>query len=550
MLEIMKPYSWPIIPLAISFSLIAQVATYTASPDGNLRGDLLLANGKIHTQSQNNELVSVIAIRDGRIVYVGDSEVDARKEVDDSVPYVDLGGRVVVPGLIDCHNHIVLLGNRPGYHIPLENAYSIADVQETYQSRAEVVPNGSFITTIGGFHPNQFQERRLPTLEEMDNAVPSHPIFISYGFAGAAVTNSLGKVFFEALEDPPTIDADGNIAFGTENGKALLALRQQLTFEDRLRGVADAMAYAASLGVTTHLDQGAFPATGTPADGAANEDLYRMHLPWLRTYDDTQGIIRLRINFLHMDDTIDVPTVQQRLLNSFQFFGNDMVRTGSIGEYATADYSGGPIFEEAGLRIAQAGWRLEVHSLTGTDYQTQIQAFETIDSAQNITDLRWVIAHVPQINEEYLDRLKKLGGGVNLSGWNYLAGSGPNAGPPYRSIVDNGIPAGIGGDGMQIAPLNPWVQAYYATTGKNALGTQINEGQQISRDEVLRLYTRANQWFLGKPDDQLLGAIEVGRLGDVVVLNEDYFTVPDEGLKDLRSVLTVVGGVVVHDTLR
>ncbi|KAI4862446.1 hypothetical protein F4820DRAFT_430435 [Hypoxylon rubiginosum] len=546
----MKLGSWPVLCLGILFAPIAPVAAYTASRDGNLRGNLLLTNGKIHTQSDSNDIVSVVAIQDGRIVYVGDSEEDARKEVDDSVPHVDLGGKLAVPGLIDCHNHIVLMGNRPGYHTPLENAYSIADVQGAYQSRAETAPGGSFITTIGGFHPNQFQETRLPTLKEMDDAVPSHPVFISYGFAGPAVTNSLGKTFFEALEDPPTIDTDGNIAFGTENGKALLALRQQLTFEDRKRGVADAMAYAASLGVTTHLDQGAFAATGTPQDGAASEDLYSMHLPWLRVYDDGEGIIRLRINFLHMDDTADVPTVQQRLLNTYQFFGNDMVRTGSIGEFATADYAGGPVFEEAALRIARAGWRLEVHSLTGTDYQTQIQAFERVDAGQNVTDLRWVIAHVPLITEEYLDRLKKLGGGVNLSGWMYLAGTGPNAGPPYRTIVDNGIPAGMGGDGMQIAPMNPWVQAYYATTGKNALGEQINEGQQISREEALRLYTRANQWFLGKPDEELLGAIEVGRLGDVVVLNEDYFTVPDDGLKDLRSVLTVVSGVVVHDELR
>ncbi|KAI0179474.1 hypothetical protein GGR52DRAFT_308077 [Hypoxylon sp. FL1284] len=542
----MKLDNWPLVCLGVSLAPIASVAAYAG---GDLRGDLLLANGEIHTQSQSNKIASVVAIQDGIIVYVGDSEEDARKTVDDSVPYVDLGGKVVVPGLIDCHNHIVLLGNRPGYHTPLENAYSVADVQETYQSRAETVPNGSFITTIGGFHPNQFQEGRLPTMKEMDEAVPNHPVFISFGFSGAAVTNSLGKTFFEALEDPPAIDADGNIASGTENGKALLALRQQLTFEDRVRGVGDAMAYAASLGVTTHLDQGAFAATGTPADGAASEDLYKMHLPWLRVYDDGQGIIRLRTNFLHMDDTEDVPTVQQRLLNSFQFFGNDMVRTGSIGEFVVADYTGGPIFEEAGRRIAEAGWRLEVHSLTGTDFQTQIESFENIDSAQNITGLRWVLAHVPMINEEFLDRLKKLGGGVNLSGWNYLAGTSPTAGPPYRTIVDNGIPAGMGGDGMQIAPLNPWIHAYHATTGKNALGDQINEGQQISREEVLHLYTRANQWFLGKPDEQLLGAIEVGRLGDVVVLNEDYFTVPDEGLKDLRSALTVVGGVVVHDTL-
>ncbi|KAM0816948.1 hypothetical protein AB5N19_02750 [Seiridium cardinale] len=99
------------------------------------------------------------------------------------------------------------------------------------------------------------------------------------------------------------------------------------------------------------------------------------------------------------------------------------------------------------------------------------------------------------------------------------------------------MPAGIGADGMQIAPMSPWVHACYATTGKNALGEQINGGQQISRKKFLYLHTRANQRFPKGPDEYLLGAIEVGRLGGIVVLNDDYFNVPDEQLKTIKSVL-------------
>jgi len=534
--------------LTILLFICPENSVYGATKtDGALRGDLILRNGEIHTMNEGGEVSSVIGIKEGIVVYVGESETEALDKFKVIPSIIDLQGHLAIPGLIDCHNHIVLLGNRPGYHTPLENAYSVADVQNTYSLRASNVHEGSFITTIGGFHPNQFSERRLPTLEELDEAVPNNPAFVSYSFAGPATTNSLGKAFFESSADPPAISANGSITSGLNNGKALLALRKQLTFADRKRGVHDAMAYAVSVGVTTHLDQGAFPATGTPADGAANEDLYAMHLPWLSVYDEEGGIIRLRINFLHMDDNIEVPTVQQRLLNTFKLFGNDMVRTGGIGEFITTDYAGGPFFTAAAQRIAAAGWRLEVHSLTGTDFQTQIQTYESINANNSVEDLRWVVAHVPQITPEYLQRLKRLGGGVNLSGWQYLAGTGPQAGPPFKDILTSGIPAGIGADGMQIAPLNPWIHAYYATTGKNALGQQINPGQQISRQELLHLYTRANQWFLGGKDEQLLGSLEVGRLGDVVVLNDDYFTVPEEQLKELRSILTVVGGKIVHD---
>jgi predicted amidohydrolase YtcJ len=516
--------------------------------EGTLRADLVLYNGRIHTMDARNRVASVVAIQDGKIVYVGNDDRAARRGFEGNPRTVNLRGRVAVPGLIDCHNHIVLMGNRPGYHTPLENAYSVADVQNTYRQRAREVPRGKFVTTIGGFHFNQFSEVRLPTLAELDKALPNHPAYISIGFSGPSVTNSLGKKFFEAAALPVTVGADGSIASGTETGKATLALRKTLTFEDRKRSVVDAMAYAASMGITTHLDQGAFQATGTPSDGAAHEDNYRMQLPFLSIYDEGRGTVRLRINFLHQDTDTNVTTLQQRLLNTFKFFGNDMVRTGAIGEFIAASYFGGPVFLEAARRSAQAGWRIEVHSLSATDFQSQIQAFEAVNAETSVRDLRWVVAHVPQINQEYLNRLKAIGGGVNLTGWQYLAGNGPQSGPPFRLIVDNGIPAGMSSDGMQIAPMNPWIHAYYATTGKNARGAQINPGQQISRQELLALYTRANQWFLGGEDERLLGSLEVGRLGDVVVLSDDYFTVPAEKLKKIRSVLTVVGGAVVHNT--
>lgn len=166
---------------------------------------------------------------------------------------INLRRRVATPGLIDCHNHIVLLGNRPGHHTPLERAFTLAEVLDTYHRRASAVPHGDFITTIGGFAPLQFQENRFPTLAELDNAVPDHPVFISTGFTGPAVTNSLGKAFFEGLPGNTSVSvaANGSIAGGIENGKALLSLRQRLTFGDRVRSARDAMAYAASLGVTT-----------------------------------------------------------------------------------------------------------------------------------------------------------------------------------------------------------------------------------------------------------------------------------------------------------
>jgi len=237
------------------------------------------------------------------------------------------------------------------------------------------------------------------------------------------------------------------------------------------------------------------------------------------------------------------------------------VKTGGIGEFIAQGTAVPGRFLEAARKVAKAGWRAEVHSLgrrasatsAPPDYELEITAFETVNAEFPgvVGSKRWVIAHVPGITQEWINRLKAIGGGLSLTGWQFLAGGvqtnpiAPYAGPPFRMIVDSGINSGMSSDGMQIAPMNPWIHMYFATTGINARGVLINGGQQISRQEVLRLYTRDNGWFVREEDQ--LGSIEVGKLADLVVLNHDYFSVANEDLKRIRSVLTVVGGNIVHD---
>src|SRR5437773_2930103 len=164
-------------------------------PPSNEAPDTVFVNGKIHTMDDENTVVSAVSIRDGRFAEVGNA---SRPHHGPNTRVIDLRGRTVVPGIIDNHNHIVLMGNRPGYHTPLENAYSIPDVQTIYAARAAGIPRDAWITTIGGFHSNHFAEVRLPTLAELDTAVPNNPAFIEIGFTGPATTNSAGKSIFES----------------------------------------------------------------------------------------------------------------------------------------------------------------------------------------------------------------------------------------------------------------------------------------------------------------------------------------------------------------
>jgi hypothetical protein len=515
---------------------------------------LLLTNGVIHTMDDAGTIVDSVRIVDGRFVETGNGLSNTGcGEV------TDLNGRTVVPGLIDNHNHILLLGLRPGHDTRLENATSLEEVVATIGARTQDVPEGEWITAIGGFHRNQFVpapgEPRFPTLEELDAVTPNHPVYIQESFAGPGVTNSPGKAWLESRGI--AIGDNGEVATGQGSNpatQALFALRSIQTPEDQKRGTLDAMRYAASVGITTHLDQGGFPLTGTDADGAANMDPYSGYDAIRDLHIEGRLLNRIRINFLHMEDDPATPQLQARLDNVFPDFGDTMLRTTGIGEFTAGSspviFGATEPWLNGTRRVAEAGWRNENHSLFGNDYQVIIDGWEQVHNeigGDGIANLGWVLAHAPFITEEYAQKLKSLGGGVSvLGGWRYISGTAEQNGPPFRMLAATGIPMGMSSDGMQISPMNPWLGLYYVVTGNNARGETINGDQTLPRNDALRLYTAANRWFLQEDD---LGSIEPGMLADLVVLDRDYFdgeAVPDTDIKQVRSLLTLVGGRVVH----
>src|SRR5215467_2370413 len=225
--------------------------------------DLVFVNGRIHTMDAANRVVSQVVVRDGRFAAVGNN-VPAQGR---GVRRVDLKGKTVIPGLIDAHNHIVLVGNRPGWHTPLEHVFTIPDAIAALKKRAVGVPAGEFITTIGPVAAMQFPDKRLPTLMELDAV--DRPVYIQAAQGGAR-TNSLGKTWLESKG--VTVGADGAIA-GPALNLALKTLRQELlTPETRKRGAHDALQYYAELGITTHRDCGAFHAEGIEG-GIASENV-------------------------------------------------------------------------------------------------------------------------------------------------------------------------------------------------------------------------------------------------------------------------------------
>jgi predicted amidohydrolase YtcJ len=480
-----------------------------------------------------SRVVSQALVRNGRFAAVGDNVV--QRTADTRV--VDLMGKTVIPGIIDAHNHIVLVGNRPGWHTPLEHVFSIPEAIAELNTRAAGVPQGEFITTVGPLAAMQFTERRLPTLAELDAV--DRPVYLQAA-QGGTITNSRGRAWFEAkgIAVPATGAFTGGGFGGGAAGAALQALRRELlTAEARKRTAYGALEYYAKLGITTHRDLGAFHSE-THSNNLAAENTYTMHEPFMALNREGRMPARLRIEFLHQDAANanpPLPTLSERLRNSFPYFGNDWVKTGGIGEF-----TGGGV---EGLRaIARAGWKAEDHALNLNGATQLITLRETVNAEISIKNLRWIISHIPNFTPDLANRAHAMGMGV-LVGWGPTR-TGTDVGPPYRMLMEHAIHKGYHSDGGDITVINPWLNFHTMVTGRNLVGQAILGNQTLTRQETLWLATAANKWFIGEDD---IGSIEAGNHADLVVLDRDYFSVPEDEIRRIQSRLTIIGGRIIYN---
>jgi predicted amidohydrolase YtcJ len=191
--------------------------------------------------------------------------------------------------------------------------------------------------------------------------------------------------------------------------------------------------------------------------------------------------------------------------------------------------------------IAKHGWLLQQHSITLAENDFHLNAFRSITKDYPISQLRWSLLHLQSIDATRLKALQELGAGASAQTWTYLSAGG---GPPFRRIVDSGIRAGVGTDSTNVSALDPWLSLFYMTTGRNLAGALTNESQKITRLEALRLYTEGAAWF--SFDDHHVGSFTEGKFADLAVLSDDYLSVSDEKIRKIESVLTLVGGKIVH----
>jgi len=486
------------------------------TPERITSGDCVLLNGKF--VDGRGVVGSTLTVKNGRIFSVGQAV-----PLGPGAQTIDLGGRTVVPGLFDAHAHYTRAGINPGHEARrIERAFSIAELQEAIALVAAAVPAGEFITCIGGWNHTQFAEGRRPTKAELDTVAPKHPIYISgTGGGTGAITNTAGQTFFSS-KGVNVDDASGVVA---STATAVAALQAGQTPADKLRGTAELNAHANSLGLT-----------GVINASNLEDQEYPLQL-W------RQDRLTLRMRPLFPADSPQ--EAEARILNNFsqggRAVGDDLFRVAGFGERIGGNNTTSPQFEPTARVIAKHRWMLQQHSITLAENDFHLNALKSIAREYPIDGLRWALIPLQSIDAARLMTLKDLGAGASAQTWTYLSAGG---GPPFRRIVDSGIHAGVGTDSTNVSALDPWLSLFYMTTGRNLAGMLTNDTQQISRLEALRLYTEGSAWF--SFDDHQIGSFVEGKYADLAVLSEDYLTVPEQRIRKIESVLTLLTGRIVH----
>jgi len=544
-------------------------ASRTTAGDGPEKADLILFNGNIATQDERRSFVSAVAIKGDRFIAAGsDSEVLQRKGTDWKA--IDLKGRTAIPGLNDSHMHMIRGGLVFNAELRWDGLTSLPEGLRRISDQAKRSQPGQWVRVVGGWSEFQFKERRKPTLDELNDAAPSVPVLVLNVYHDASLNRAALAACGYTKDTPEPVggkierDTQGNPT-GLLVAKpsagilyATVAKAPKLKQPEQFNSTRNFMYELNRFGITSMSDAGG----GNqfyPQDYSVISQLAAQNLLTVRT---SYSLMTQRPTHELEDYTNWSATVRPGA-------GDEFLRVNGAGEtlvYSGADYENfveerpdlppnleGDLIAVVSL-LAQRHFPFRLHATYDESIERFLDIFEAVNEKVPFDGLRWNLDHAETISPRNIDRVRKLGGGIAIQdrmafqGEYFVSQHGEEAArnsPPVLKMLEAGIPVGMGTDATRVASFNPWISLYWLVTGRTMGGTEIRpKADRVGRMEALRLYTMGSAWFSG--EQGLKGSIEVGKLADISVLSDDYFSVPEEEIRDIQSHLTVVGGKVVY----
>ncbi len=553
---------------AAGFSLAAGALPRPARAT-DLAAATILSGGRIATMDAAQPFVEAVALREGRVLAAGSAKA-VMAHRNPATRVIDLRGHTVVPGLNDSHLHVI----RGGLHFNLELRWdgvsSLGEALERLRIQAQNTPPPQWVRVVGGWNEFQFKERRMPTLDELNIAAPETPVFVLHLYDRALLNRAALRVLGYD-EHPPQFDR-GLIerdAKGRATGMLLakpsaailygtLARGPVLSPADRGNSSRHFMRELNRLGVTSAIDAGG-GGQKYPDDYATIQDLARQK----------QMTVRIGYDLFAQKAGEELADFQRWTRMTRPGEGDDFLRMLGAGEnlsWAAADFEN---FLEprpdltAGIEtqlepivrlLAEKRWPFRIHATYDESISRFLSVFERVNREVPLRGLHWFIDHAETISERNLERVRALEGGIAIQhrmafqGEYFVSRYGREVAqrsPPLRRMLQMGLPVGAGTDATRVASYNPWVCLAWLVTGRTVGGMLLYpEENRLSRDEALRLWTRGSAWF--SSEESTKGALVAGQLADLCVLSKDYFSVAESDIATIESVLTVVGGEVVH----
>jgi len=537
------------------------------------KAGLIIYNGKIATMAKASDFAEAIAVKDGLILETGTSKGILQKYKAPTTQVVDALGKTVIPGLNDSHLHLIREGLNYNSELRWDGVATLKRAMQMLKEQAARTPPGVWIKVVGGWNEYQFEEKRQPTIDEINEAVPDKPVFITYLY-GKAFLNKKGietlgytkDTYYEGSELQQ--DANGNltgIMFAKQTPKAIyttLGLTTKLKDEERANSTLQFNRELNRFGLTSVIDA-AGGAQNYPADYVTFLELAK------------KGQLSLRVSYYlfaqqkgkELQDYEKWVAEKKLNKNNNLFVANGYSQEGA-GENLVASAADFENFLEPRIELSpemegdlepiirllvKNMWPFRLHATYGESIDRMLDVFEKVNKEIPFNGLRWFFDHAETITPQELERVKKLNGGVAVQFRMYyqgelykkMYGQPKTQLPPIKIMLELGIPVGMGTDATRISTYNPWMALHWLITGKTLGGMQFWPKEQVlDKFTALQLYTSGSAWFSGEEKNK--GKLVKGMYADFAILTDDYFTLAPDAIRKIESELTVVNGKIVY----
>ncbi|WP_433778539.1 amidohydrolase [Flavobacterium anhuiense] len=564
--------------MKLSFKLIVFLLIISLPVFGqNKKATLIVHNAIIHTLDNKNTVVEAMAVADGKILKTGKSS-EILKLKDKKTTIIDAKGRTIIPGIFDSHMHIIRGGRFYNTELRWDGVRSLKRALAMLKEQAQRTPKGQWVRVVGGWNAYQFEEKRLPTLAEINDATGEVPTFILHLYGHAY----LNKAGLEALKiDSNTPNPNAGLIEKDPNGNptgllvaepnafilySTLAKLPELTQEEKFNSTKQFMTEMNRLGVTAIMDAGGgfqnFPDDYGVTNGLCKDSDLTVRMPyylfaqkagtelndytkWMQTVEIGEGC----------DDAHHSDKVEYHV----QGAGENLVM--SAGDFENFDKPRpelspameGQLKEVLSLLVKNR-WPFRIHATYNESITRFLNVIEDINKETPLNGLLWFFDHAETVSTENLKRIKALNGGIAIQhrmayqGESFIKRYGKTAASntvPLKKMFELGIKVGMGTDGTRVASYNPWVGLYWLTTGKTLGGLKyMNDENIVDRNTALKLFTYGSAQLINIEKDR--GMLASGKLADFAILSDDYFSTSEEKILNIESKLTVVNGKVVY----